>query len=197
MPNSLNNITKVTRRRDISSTTRKRELASTIETFGVKSRNPCTQCQTANTECKVDLRSGKCAGCVKYGRKCDHIVTQTEWEKMRLERQKLRQEMELCETMLQELHTRRSCLYQQWVNLEEKASEAISREMRNIDEVDRQEQAQWNEDPMGNLQVFQGESYICDHLTQCRPVEDTQNELNTFSRDWNFENRLLDGYQGI
>ena len=179
MSNSLNNITKVTRRRDISSTIRKKELASTIEIFGIKTRNPCSQCQTANSECKVDLRSGKCAGCVNYGRKCDLIITHTEWEKMRMERQKLQREMEVCEAMLQDLHARRSCLYQQWVDLEEKASEAISREMKNIDELERQEQAHWIEGPVANLNVLQGEPY-------------SQNELNMFSGEWNFEDGLLD-----
>lgn len=150
---STHRIDKPKRRRDISSTVRKRELASTIEEFGIKTSSPCGQCQTVYSECKVDLRSGKCAECIKYSRNCDLIVTRNEWEKMKNERRKLKQQINDSEATLQQLLLRRSDLLQQWVDLEEKASEAIFQEMKNIEELERLEHTRQAAAPTAELEI--------------------------------------------
>jgi DNA-directed RNA polymerase beta' subunit len=72
---------------------------------------------------------------------------------MKNERRKLKQQIEDSEATLQQLLLRRSDLLQQWIDIEEKASEAIFQEMKNIEELERLERTRQAAAPIAELEI--------------------------------------------
>jgi len=58
---------------------------------------PCAYCKSHHLDCKVDLRSGRCAECVRRARKCDLVVTRAEFDKLRSIRLRLKEQLERAE----------------------------------------------------------------------------------------------------
>lgn len=140
-----------------SSTTRRRKLAEFVESFGDNMVKPCSTCKANKRSCKVHIRSGKCSECIRRGQRCDLQVTQSEWERLKKEKSKLRQGIKeafeaqeqaraaeeraraATERALDEQRTafaREMRLRQQMDLLDSRAAEAISVEENNIRELE-------------------------------------------------------------
>ena len=72
-----------------SSTSRRKDLPNFIDDHGTISMKSCSFCKSHKSVCRVHVRSGKCAECVRRGRKCDLQVTRSEWDRLRRKREKL------------------------------------------------------------------------------------------------------------
>ena len=77
-----------------SSTTRRHELAAYIDEAGDIMVKPCSTCSKRGRVCKVHIRSGRCSECLRRGQRCDLRVTQSEWDRLKKERVKLRKSIE-------------------------------------------------------------------------------------------------------
>ena len=139
-----------------SSTTRRHELFNFIDSNGsvLDMVRKCSQCRQSGRVCKVHIRSGKCASCVRRNiSECDVRVTENEFSRLRRERERLRKAMESARTeavMAQQrvveaqAEANRSLskemrLRKQLDALETKEGEAISVEERNIELQEQQE----------------------------------------------------------
>lgn len=75
------------------STARRHKLADFIENFGEEMVKSCSTCAKHNRSCRVHARSGKCSECLRRGQRCDIKVTQSEWERLKSEKARLRREI--------------------------------------------------------------------------------------------------------
>lgn len=55
---------------------------------------PCGRCKHLGSECKVDLRSGRCCECIRCGRKCDLSITYEEWLRLKNKKADLKKYLE-------------------------------------------------------------------------------------------------------
>jgi len=78
-----------------SSSTSSRRLAlyRDIISSGRTMPTPCSFCNNGSSRCVVDLRSGRCAECVRRGRKCDLLLTQAEYVRARAARVRIEREL--------------------------------------------------------------------------------------------------------
>lgn len=142
-----------------SSTIRRRELFEYIESNGstLDMVRKCSQCRESGRVCKVHIRSGKCAACVRRNiSECDVRVTENEFSRLRREREKLRRAMEDARSAAMSAQQRvaeaqaeasqslskEMRLRKQLDALEEREGEAIAVEERNIELQEREERAQ-------------------------------------------------------
>ncbi|KYG39922.1 hypothetical protein M433DRAFT_9598 [Acidomyces richmondensis BFW] len=58
---------------------------------------PLRHHRSLSLDCKVDLRSSRCAECIRRARKCDLVVTRTEFDKLRSIRLRLKEQLERAE----------------------------------------------------------------------------------------------------
>jgi hypothetical protein len=82
---------------DLSSKQRKEQLSHDIAAVGFIMPTRCFHCEKAGTECKVDIRSGRCSECARHGQSCNQQVTRIEYEKIRKIREKISKELEEAE----------------------------------------------------------------------------------------------------
>lgn len=139
-----------------NSTTRRHKLAAFIDDFGETMVKSCSTCRKHKRVCKVHTRSGKCSECLRRGQRCDVRVTQSEWERLKAEKTKLRREIqEAYETQerardeLRAAFAKEMRLRQQMDLLDKRAEEAIAVEEANIEELERDEALELEEVPGG------------------------------------------------
>ena len=137
-----------------SSTVRRHKLASFIDSFGTAMVKPCSTCAKHHRLCKVHVRSGKCSECLRRGQRCDLKVTQSEWDRLKSEKLKLKQRIEEArveqeEAVVAEARAREARrvafaremrLRQQMDLIDNRAAEAIAVEERSIEELELEEQ---------------------------------------------------------
>ncbi|KAI4209326.1 MAG: hypothetical protein L6R36_009538 [Xanthoria steineri] len=117
---------------------------------------PCTACRNAKPRkgeprkrCIVGSRSGRCSECIRKGYvKCDVTVSRSEWERLRDGRDQLRLDLERAEEkeaeLLQQLlsHKARTVrLRKQLRQAERRTDVAVAREVEDLEEADRVEEA--------------------------------------------------------
>ena len=127
----------------LSSTERRKNIADAILYFGATMPNACSRCRKEGVECRIGLRSGKCGACGKANVACDVTMSRREWEKMKEEHRRLRQEAAAAEEAVEQAHmalaealARRSRISKQLLHTEEKAVRAIEREEEYLEVVD-------------------------------------------------------------
>lgn len=76
--------------KDNSSTERRKRLAAFIEERGTIMVKPCATCAKHGRVCRVHVRSGKCSECLRRNQRCDIRVSQSEWDRLKQERKRLR-----------------------------------------------------------------------------------------------------------
>lgn len=88
---------------DLTSKERKQRLQRNIlsDCFTMPSR--CYHCVVSDSECKVDLRTGRCSECAKLGQSCNQQITRIEYEKIRKAREKVARDLEQAEEEEDEL----------------------------------------------------------------------------------------------
>lgn len=129
-----------------SSTLRRKRLADFIDSAGDTMVKPCQTCEKRGRVCKVHIRSGKCSECLRRGQRCDLRVTQSEWDRLKNERLKIRRKLQdsrraqdQARAVLTAEHEKEMRLRQQLDLLEEKEAEAIAVEEANIEEQEAEE----------------------------------------------------------
>lgn len=134
---------RVEKRKSKSSTDRRKNIADAILYFGAVMPNSCARCRQEGLECRIGLRSGKCGACSKANVACDVTMSRREWEKMKDEHRRLRQEAAAAEEAVEKAHlalaealARRSRISKQLLHTEEKAVRAIEREEEYLEVVD-------------------------------------------------------------
>lgn len=139
----------------LSSTSRRVHLARCIERNGITMPTPCAYCKSHRLECKVDLRSGRCAECVRRARKCDLVVTRAEFDKLRSSRLKLKEQLERAEdeeeklseeheVLLARIRTQQARIRRLRKQLrfsEHQEGAAFEKELASIEEAEEQERS--------------------------------------------------------
>ena len=72
-----------------SAALRRKRLADFIDSNGKEMVRPCGACVANKRVCRVHVRSGRCAECVRRGVKCNIRVTESEWDRLKKERDSL------------------------------------------------------------------------------------------------------------
>jgi hypothetical protein len=136
-----------------SSTIRRHRLYEFIESAGEVMVKKCSTCDKHGRICKVHVRSGKCSECLRRGQRCDVRVTQSEFKRLAVEKNKLREgiqkardeqeaAMKIHEKALEDLkiaRAREERLRQQMDLVDRRAEEAIAVEERGIAEQEAAE----------------------------------------------------------
>jgi hypothetical protein len=73
-----------------TSTERRKRLADYIESEGTIMVKSCATCSKHGRVCRVYVRSGKCSECLRRNQRCDIRVSQSEWDRLKQERKRLR-----------------------------------------------------------------------------------------------------------
>ena len=118
-------------KRSSNSTVRRRELAQRLSEVAMR---PCNNCRRLGKTCLVGVESDRCAECVAQARKCDLAPSPGEWD--RIEKERKRVFAQVSETM-----AKASRLQKQLESLEKRKQELVERELRNIEELERDEHA--------------------------------------------------------
>src|SRR5690242_3654010 len=50
------------------------KLASRVSSCGVVMTTPCSYCESSQSECQIDISSGRCSECISKCRNCDLVV---------------------------------------------------------------------------------------------------------------------------
>lgn len=144
-----------------ASTRRRYRLYQFVESFGETMVTKCKTCTKHNRVCRVHVRSGKCSECLKRGQRCDVKVTQSEFQRLSGEKERLQRRikesreaqdeaMKAHEKALEDLRVARAReerLRQQMDLLDRRAEEAISVEEQNIAELEAEEAGEVMEFP--------------------------------------------------
>jgi hypothetical protein len=134
---------------------RREVLQAAIEADGIDMPTPCARCKHLSLSCRIDLRSGRCSGCTRLGKKCDLLVTKVEFERLR--KQKLRLKDRLKQAIkeqedaasvardaaekAQTLQSKVKRLFLQLQLAEDREGEAFDRELSSIEEAERVEES--------------------------------------------------------
>lgn len=139
----------------MSSSSKRKALSLETELNGIEMA-PCTQCRNSKSRkgeskkrCIVGSRSGRCSECIRKGYvTCDVTVSRAEWERLRDGRDQLRLDLERAEEkeaeLLQQLleHRARTIrLRKQLRQAERRTDAAVAREVEDIEEAERVEEA--------------------------------------------------------
>ncbi|KYG40358.1 hypothetical protein M433DRAFT_160538, partial [Acidomyces richmondensis BFW] len=100
---------------------------------------PLRHHRSSSLDCKVDLRSGRCAECVRRIRKYDLVVTRTEFNKLRSIRLRLKEQLERAEDEEEKLQARIRRLRKQLRFSERQEGAAFDKELASIEEAEEQE----------------------------------------------------------
>jgi hypothetical protein len=131
-----------------SSTIRRHRLSEFVESFGEIMVQKCSACVKNRRVCKVHLRSGKCSQCLRLGQRCDVRVTESEFQRLVQQKEKLRREikesraaqdvaMKANEKALEDLRVARAReerLRLQMDLIDRRAEDAIAAESHSIEE---------------------------------------------------------------
>jgi len=148
-----------------NSTIRRHKLAAFIDEFGNIMVKSCSTCQRHKRVCKVHLRSGKCSECLHHGQRCDVRVTQSEWDRLKADKARLRKEIKEAYEAQEAAHAaqekaredlwaafaKEMRLQQQMDLLDKRAEEAIAVEEANIVELEQEELLDVSGVPEGSL----------------------------------------------
>ena len=119
-----------------SSTDRRKELWEFIETFGDIMVRSCNNCRKAGRVCRVHVRSGKCAACIRRGcSDCDVRVTEDEFSRLRREHEKLRKD-------INDARAASMAAQAKAAEAQEEVNRSLSKEMRlrlQLDQLERRE----------------------------------------------------------
>lgn len=114
---------------------------------------PCATCAKHGRVCRVHVKSGKCSECLRRNQRCDIRVTQSEWDRLKQERKRLRdaikdayaaqeqarKEADLARERQQTAFAREMRLRQQLDLLDNKEAEAIAAEVAGIEQQEAEE----------------------------------------------------------
>jgi len=117
--------------------------------------SPCSRCSSRSLSCLIDLSSGRCSECIRSGRKCDLVVSETDWANLRKLKKSVQEQLDEVELRASQLHlelaaiaaqmstlsSRRLRLRKEAGLLSEKEKEMFARELASIEEVERLEAA--------------------------------------------------------
>ncbi|KAL8741030.1 MAG: hypothetical protein Q9190_006322 [Brigantiaea leucoxantha] len=96
---------------------------------------PCDNCKRLGKRCLVGEGSDKCARCVSVGCACDLAPNPAAWERLEKERQRVFNESN-------EALAKFNRLQKQLVVLEERKRKIVDLELKNIEELEREEEEQ-------------------------------------------------------
>ncbi|KAG9647876.1 hypothetical protein KCU64_g10001, partial [Aureobasidium melanogenum] len=131
-----------------TSTERRKRFADYIESEGTIMVKPCATCSKHGRVCRVHVRSGKCSECLRRNQRCDIRVSQSEWDRLKQERKRLRdaikdayhaqeqarKEADLARERQQTAFAREMRLRQQLDLLDKKEEEAVAAEYAGIEQ---------------------------------------------------------------
>ncbi len=92
----------------------------------------CNHCFNRFVKCRVDTDFDRCVECVRLDRKCDLIVSETEWERVRKKRARLRAELSETLTKAARLQKQQELIESCWENM-------MRRKFKNIEELEKNE----------------------------------------------------------
>ena len=137
-----------------SSTTRRQSLAKRLATSSETMR-PCNECVARSLVCRVGPESSKCSECVTHtSRKCDLVISESEWARVQSERTRLRAEVKASMDRAQAEMARLSRLQKQQNILETRWEEMVRREFQNIEELEADEARASSEATIPSLDDF-------------------------------------------
>lgn len=119
-----------------NSTEGRKRLARFVDCFGDIMVKKCSTCEKHKRVCKVNLRSGRCNQCLHRNQRCDVKVTQSEFEYLKREKERLRSDIQKAREAQDNAHQEEERLRV----LQEKAREdsrvAFAKEMRLRQQMD-------------------------------------------------------------
>ncbi len=104
----------------------------------------CNHCFNRSVKCRVDIDFDRCVECVRLDRKCDLIVSETEWERVRKKRARLRAELSETLTKAARLQKQQELIESRWENM-------MRRKFKNIEELEKNERHRTIESSINDL----------------------------------------------
>ncbi len=104
----------------------------------------CNHCFNRSVKCRVDTDFDRCVECVRLGRKCDLIVSETEWERVCKKRARLRAELSETLTKAARLQKQQELIESRWENM-------MRRKFKNIEELEKNEHHRMIESSINDL----------------------------------------------
>ncbi len=104
----------------------------------------CNHCFNRFVKCRVDTDFDRCVECVRLGRKCNLIVSETEWERVCKKQARLRAELSEILTKAARLQKQQELIESRWENM-------MRREFKNIEELEKNERRQTTESSINDL----------------------------------------------
>ena len=104
----------------------------------------CNYCFNRFVKCHVDTDFDRCVECVHLGRKCDLIVSKTEWEQVCKKRAHLRAELSETLTKAAHLQKQQELIESHWKNM-------MQRKFKNIEEFEKNERRWTTESSISDL----------------------------------------------
>ncbi len=92
----------------------------------------CNHCFNHSVKCRVDTDFDRCVECVRLDRKCDLIISEIEWERVRKKRARLRAELSETLTKAAHLQKQQELIESCWKNM-------MQRKFKNIEELKKNE----------------------------------------------------------
>src|SRR5205807_2544397 len=108
---------------------RRRRFAESVRLQNRLMPTPCANCKRSNRRCLVDLESGRCSECISRNSKCDLVVTAKEFEKVRLEKDRLSEELLLAQDREIQARMRAIRIRRQLALLDSREQALLDREM--------------------------------------------------------------------
>ncbi len=92
----------------------------------------CNHCFNRFMKCRVDTDFNRCVECVHLDRKCDLIVSETEWKRVCKKRARLRAKLSKTLTKAAYLQKQQELIEFRWENM-------MQRKFKNIEELEKNE----------------------------------------------------------
>jgi len=109
-----------------ASSLRRKRLADRVERAFNEMPSPCSRCSSRGLKCLVDLSSGRCSECIRSGRKCDLVVTDSDWDSLHRAQRVVKEQLDVVETQHTELLARHTALLAQLANLAAQSSSLVA-----------------------------------------------------------------------
>jgi len=127
-----------------SSVAKRRRLLKKLRSNNSSVMRLCNHCFNRFVKCCVDTDFDRCVECVRLDRKCDLIVSETKWERIRKKRAHLRAELSETLTKAARLQKQQELIESRWENM-------MRRKFKNIEELEKNERRQTTESSINDL----------------------------------------------
>ena len=104
----------------------------------------CNHCFNRFVKCRVDTDFNRCVECVRLGCKCDLIISEAEWERVRKKWARLRAELSETLTRAAHLQKQQELIESRWKNM-------MRRKFKNIEELEKNEHRRTIESSINDL----------------------------------------------